>query len=261
MLSIMRQHSLHKTRVSVFAVPSLKSSASSGADAADAAGGRVNQKRRTRQALIDAALALREHGRDPSFAEVAEHALVSRATAYRYFPSVEALVSESAAERAMQPLERVWRAGEDPGAAIGRAARELNRVLVADEVGLHVMERSFMAVWLDGAGGEHAPRPGRRLRYIRPIVDALKEELPPAARRRLVQALTMVMGTEAVLALRDVAGASVDEALEASAWAAQALLRQARAEASQAKARRGAARAAPRRERPAAVPPRRRGIT
>jgi|RhiMethySRZTD1v2_1073278.scaffolds.fasta_scaffold4320817_1 hypothetical protein len=71
----------------------------------------------------------------------------------------------------------------------------------------------------------------------------------------------MVMGTEAVLALRDVAGASVDEALEASAWAAQALLRQARAEASQAKARRGAARAAPRRERPAAVPPRRRGIT
>jgi len=176
-------------------------------------------------------------------------------------PSVEALVSESAAERAMQPLERVWRAGEDPGAAIGRAARELNRVLVADEVGLHVMERSFMAVWLDGAGGEHAPRPGRRLRYIRPIVDALKEELPPAARRRLVQALTMVMGTEAVLALRDVAGASVDEALEASAWAAQALLRQARAEASQAKARRGAARAAPRRERPAAVPPRRRGIT
>jgi len=116
-------------------------------------------------------------------------------------------------------------------------------------------------VWLDGAGGAQAPRPGRRLRYIRPIVDGLKEELPPAARRRLVQALAMVMGTEAVLALRDVAGASVDEALAASAWAAQALLRQARAEAARAKARRGAAGAAARREPPAAAPARRRGIT
>jgi AcrR family transcriptional regulator len=228
---------------------------------ADAPGGRANQKRRTRQALIDAALALRESGRDPSFAEVAEHALVSRATAYRYFPSVEALLSESAAERAMQPLERVWRAGEDPEAAIGRAARELNRILADDEVGLHVMERSFMAVWLDGPGGARAPRPGRRLRYIRPIVDALKEELPPAARRRLVQALAMVMGTEAVLALRDVAGAGVDEALETSAWAARALLRQARAEAAQVKLRRGAVRAAPRRKRTVTAPARRREVT
>ena len=242
-------------------MPRPESSARASRDAAGAPGARANQKRRTRQALIDAALALRERGRDPSFAEVAEHARVSRATAYRYFPSVEALVSESAAERAMQPPERIRRAGEDPEAAIGRAARELNRVLVGDEVGLHVMERSFMAVWLDGAGGAQAPRPGRRLRYIRPIVDGLKEELPPAARRRLVQALAMVMGTEAVLALRDVAGASVDEALAASAWAAQALLRQARAEAARAKARRGAAGAAARREPPAAAPARRRGIT
>ena len=241
-------------------MPAPKSSAHAGSHAAEAAGGRANQKRRTRQALIDAALALRERGHDPTFAEVAEHALVSRATAYRYFPSVEALLSESAAERALQPLESVWRPGEDPGSAIGRAARELNRVLLGDEVGLHVMERSFMAVWLDGAGGAHAPRPGRRLRYIRPIVDALKEELTPALRRRLVRALTMVMGTEAVLALRDVAGASAHEALDASAWAAQALLQQARAEAAQVKARRGAAGTATGGGRPATLPARRRRI-
>jgi hypothetical protein len=76
------------------------------------------------------------------------------------------------------------------------------------------------------------------MQYIRPIVDALKDELPPAARKRLVQALSMVMGTEAVLALRDIAGADADEALAASAWAAQALVKQARAEAAEARARR-----------------------
>jgi AcrR family transcriptional regulator len=59
------------------------------------AAGHVNPKRRTRQALIDAALALREEGRNPTLDEVAEQAMVSRATAYRYFPSIAALVRET----------------------------------------------------------------------------------------------------------------------------------------------------------------------
>jgi AcrR family transcriptional regulator len=206
--------------------------------------GRANQKRRTRQALIDAALALREEGRDPSFAEVAERALVSRATAYRYFSSVEALVSETATERAMRPLEHVYQPGDDPLEAIGRAAREVNKILLEDDVGLHVMERSFMAVWLENEPDARPPRPGRRMNYIEPIVDALKGELPPAARKRLVHALSMVMGTEAVLSMRDIAGASADEALAAGVWAAQTLLRQARAEADEARAKRAATRGA-----------------
>lgn len=209
--------------------------------------GRTNQKRRTRQALIDAALALREEGRDPTFGEIAERALVSRATAYRYFSSVEALVSETVAERALQALQHVHRSGDDPAQSIARSAAEFSRMLLADEVGLHVMERSFMSVWLDNGGHAGAPRPGRRMRHIQPVVDALKDELPPAARRRLAQALAMVMGTEAVLALRDIAGASVEEAVAASAWAAQALVQQARADAQEARARRGAVGASGRR--------------
>jgi hypothetical protein len=49
-----------------------------------------------------------------------------------------------------------------------------------------------------------------------------------------------VAGPEAVLSLRDVAGASVEEALDASAWAAMALVRAARAEAAQAGTREAA---------------------
>lgn len=200
--------------------------------------GRANQKRRTRQALIDAALALRDEGRHPTFAEVAERALVSRATAYRYFSSVEALISETAADRGMQPLERFWCPGDDPVEGMGRAAAELNQLLIGDEVGLHVMERSFMTVWLESE--PHEPqRPGRRLNYIDPIVDSLKDELPPAARKRLRQALVAVIGTEALIALRDVGRASADEALDAAAWAARALVRQALAEAAAARRKRG----------------------
>ena len=199
--------------------------------------GRANQKRRTRQALIDAALALRDDGHNPTFSEVAERALVSRATAYRYFPSIEALISETAADRGMKPLESFWRPGDDPVEGIGRAAIEVNKLLIDDEVGLHVMERSFMSVWLDSE--THEPlRPGRRMSYIEPIVDSLKDVLSPRARKRLKQALSIVIGTEALIAVRDISGASVEESLDTAAWAARALVRQALAENEEARRKR-----------------------
>ena len=201
--------------------------------------GRVNQRLRTRQALIDAAVAMRDEGHNPTVAQVAERAKVSRATAYRYFPSMEALISETAADREMQPLERLWRPGDDPVKGIGLAANALNTLLLDDEIGLHVMERSFMTVWLDSES--HEPlRPGRRMSYIEPIVDSLKDELTPRARKRLKQALSIVMGTEALIAVRDISRASIEESLDAAAWAARALVRQALAEAEQARRKRGA---------------------
>ena len=207
------------------------SSAQSSPSVADSdSQGRVNQKLRTRQALIEAAVALRDEGHQPTVAQAAERAKVSRATAYRYFPTVEALISETAADRDMPPLERVWRPGDDPVKGIGLAANALNKLLLGDEVGLHVMERSFMTVWLENES--HEPlRPGRRLSYIEPIVDSMKDVLAPRARKRLKQALSIVMGTEALIAVRDISGASLEESLDASAWAARALVRQALAEA------------------------------
>jgi AcrR family transcriptional regulator len=204
----------------------------SSTDARGAGEGRANQRRRTRRALIEAALALCEGGRKPSFQEVAERAMVSRATAYRYYSSVEDLISDAMFERAVPPLDSVFQPGRDePAEAAGRAARTMNQLLLADEVGLHAVERSFMSAWLDNPPQSRPPRPARRMQYIAPIVESLKGELTPSARKRLTHALTLLMGTEAALALRDVAGASVDEALAASAWAAQALVRQALAEA------------------------------
>jgi AcrR family transcriptional regulator len=192
--------------------------------------GRTHQKQRTRQALIDAAIAMRDEGHNPTVAQVAERAMVSRATAYRYFPSMEALISETAADREMKPLAHFWQPGDDPVKAVGLAANALNKLLIEDEIGLHVMERSFMTVWLES--DTHEPlRPGRRMSYIEPIVDSLKEVLSPRARKRLKQALSIVMGTEAMIAVRDISGASIEESLDSAAWAARALVRQALVEA------------------------------
>ncbi len=229
----MRHEYIHETRVSLLKMTNNPSSTPP-RDVADGEG-RANQKRRTRRALLDAALALCEGGRQPSFAEVAAHAMVSRATAYRYYSSVEELISDAMFERAIKPLEGIYQPGtDDPLEAIGRAARTLNDKLLADEMGLHVVERSFMSAWLENEPQARPPRPGRRMHYIAPIVDALKDQLPVATRKKLTAALALTMGAEAVLSLRDVAGASTEQTLAVSAWAAQALVRQALAEAHEA---------------------------
>src|ERR1700748_3926722 len=61
-----------------------------------ATGERIEQKHRTRQDLLKAAARLMKEGRLPKLADVAEEAMVSRATAYRYFSSDEALITEAA---------------------------------------------------------------------------------------------------------------------------------------------------------------------
>ena len=69
--------------------------------------GRANQKQRTYQALLDAALGLSEAGQQPTLRDIANKAMVSRATAYRYFPSVDALIHEAYFGRAAVPLDTV----------------------------------------------------------------------------------------------------------------------------------------------------------
>ena len=56
--------------------------------------GRVNQKRRTRAAIVAAAQELLDAGRDPDGGRGGRGALVSRTTAYRYFPTQESLLVE-----------------------------------------------------------------------------------------------------------------------------------------------------------------------
>ena len=56
-----------------------------------------------KRALLATAMAMMQGGRVPSVSDVAEAALVSRATAYRYFPSQAALIEATVGE-ALGPI-------------------------------------------------------------------------------------------------------------------------------------------------------------
>src|SRR6478735_8205780 len=66
--------------------------------------GRVAQKRRTHEALVAAARDLVARGETPTVEAVAEAASISRATAYRYFPSQRSLLAAAHPETATTSL-------------------------------------------------------------------------------------------------------------------------------------------------------------
>jgi AcrR family transcriptional regulator len=74
-------------------------------------GGRERQRRRTRKAIVDAAAELLGCGDNPSVAEIAEAADVSRRTVYLYFPTLEHLLADAALEAARALVEPRLEAG------------------------------------------------------------------------------------------------------------------------------------------------------
>src|SRR5215467_8902166 len=110
-------------------------------------GGRENQKLRTRRALIAAARDLIGQGRLPSVVEVAEEALVSSATAYRYFPDQLSLLRAAVAD-ALPPVAEiatpVHDEATDPEERVVRATETFLRLVLKQEA----LVRAVMALSL-----------------------------------------------------------------------------------------------------------------
>src|SRR5687768_5718062 len=102
---------------------------------------RANQRYRTRKDLIDAAGRLMKNGHKPSLEEVAEAARVSRATAYRYFPNVEALLAEAPLDIAAPDWQALFDDDDltDPEERIDRAEAAMHRLVFDNEGAIRLM--------------------------------------------------------------------------------------------------------------------------
>jgi AcrR family transcriptional regulator len=190
-----------------------------------------NQRNRTRAAITEAATALTREGRPPTVAEAAERALVSRATAYRYFPTQESLLVEIAkVEPLMKPVEDLVASfpTDDAAQRLAALVGTMMPTLLSDEALIRTGERIYMDTWLaNQRDGNHTPvRAGRRMRYIDEALRPLGERLGESGRNRLRCALALTLGTEALIAMKDSAGLDDHEEIVATLeWAAGALLR------------------------------------
>lgn len=192
----------------------------------EVAQGRVNQKTRTRMALLDAAKHSIEHGEDPTLEQVAEAALVSRATAYRYFSSVDEILAEASIDGPELGTPDEVLSALDPGADLAdrveHVVRHISRRLVANPRATHLMMRSVYDLWLT----EPDTRVGRRLDFLEAALAGHDHALDPERRSRLLHGLALVCGAEAVLSALDVCRLDPDDAIATIVWSARALVDQ-----------------------------------
>jgi AcrR family transcriptional regulator len=193
------------------------------APAAGTGSGRVNQKARTRAAIVQAARDLARSGAEITMPAVARAALVSEATAYRYFPDLVSLLLEADTGIWPDPAEalRPVAHSHDPVERIGYATEVLMRgVLAYQNVVRAAIAGSITRPDLA------AQRPGHRFALIdealAPCAAALAQA-DPQALQQLKQGLAVVMSAEALFILTDLCGLPLDEAVASAVRTARAL--------------------------------------
>jgi len=182
---------------------------------------------RTRRLMLETAIRLMQSGITPSVTEVAEAAEVSRATAYRYFPSQSALV-HAVVDEALGPILQ-WKSRETD-----------TRVRIKDLLAtalprIDEFEATFKAAlklsieqWSQRQAGTLGSEPqftrGHRIDLLRDATAPLENKLAEPARKRLAQALSLVFGVETLVVLKDIWGLSGAQAQAVAEWAAVALV-------------------------------------
>ena len=192
---------------------------------------RPNQTRRTRKDLLQAASRLMKQGRKPGIEEIAEEALVSRATAYRYFPSMEALLLEASLDVAVPEAEDLFRDGspDDPVARLERVDAALHDMILANEAPLRMMLAHSLERGISGEAGDDLPgRQNRRTLLIEAALAPARHQFKPASLKTLSRALALIIGTEAMVVFKDVLQLEDAQARKVKRWAIRALVESAR---------------------------------
>jgi AcrR family transcriptional regulator len=184
---------------------------------------RTNQKRRTREAIVRAAADLVRDGGEITMPAVARAALVSEATAYRYFPDLVSLLTEVTAEHRPGPAAALAAAGDpepdDPVVRIAAVTEHLLRHGLRYQSAIRAMIAA--TITRPGQGG----RPGLRFGFIDHALAPAAGRLDPAALAQLKRDLAVVVSTDALFTLLDLAGLDPDDAVASLVRTATTLTR------------------------------------
>jgi AcrR family transcriptional regulator len=187
--------------------------------------GRANQKLRTRNAILQAAVELMRAGREVTMLEVAKVALVSEATAYRYFPDLVSLLQEAMAGQmptAAEALEAVADS-TDPVERVAAVTEHLMRTVLAYQGAT----RAMIAATITRPATAGA-RPGLRFGLIDHALAPLDDTLgvtDPAALTQLKRDLGVVVSAEALFCLTDLYQLDPEDAIASAVHTATTLTR------------------------------------
>ncbi len=188
---------------------------------------------RTWKLLLSEAMTLMQRGRIPSVAEVASGAGVSRATAYRYFPSRSKLIAAVVGE-SLGPVRTFHAEGEDGQARLRALFEQTFPRFKEFEPQLRaalLLALEHQSLERVGLLEEEPFRRGHRREILRRTAAPLRGELGERGFDRLVKALSVVYGIETYVVLKDIWGASDRETESLARWMLDALVQHALREA------------------------------
>jgi AcrR family transcriptional regulator len=186
------------------------------------ADGRVEQKGRTRAALVMAARAMVAGGLAPTVAEAAEAATVSRTTAYRYFPNQRSLLAAAHPETGADSMLSDD-PPEDPAARLDEVMCSFTSLILDTEA----QQRTMLRLSLEGDPADRGGQPlrqGRAIGWITEALEPLRGRMSDDDLHRLALAIRSATGIEALVWLTDIGGLSREGAVELMRWSAQSML-------------------------------------
>ncbi|MEJ4045500.1 TetR/AcrR family transcriptional regulator [Erwinia sp. SLM-02] len=197
--------------------------------------GLTSTRARTRRLLIETAIRLFDSGAFPSITEVAHEAQLSRATAYRYFPTQSALVSAIVSET-LSPIKHWQPSKEEATDRINELLSFAFPQMLRHEGTLRAALHLSLTQWAQSQATDAIPVKerlvrGNRKAMLAQVLKPLNDELPPALMDRVIRSLSLVYGSEIFLVMKDIWGCHNDELEDIGKWIAGAIVRQAREDA------------------------------
>lgn len=181
---------------------------------------------------MECAAKLLKEGKTFTVADVADKAKVGRTTAYRYFPSAEQL-SVHASLHAITEVEKKNIGLELEGAM--SLYERLRRVIEASHKSIKDHEHVYRTMLRESLSGEEPDLPrrsGARKAVLEAAIGSLRRELGDKRYERLTAALSLFLGVEAAVVMRDVVKVPDDYAREIKVWGANVILQAMLLEAS-----------------------------
>lgn len=181
----------------------------------------------THKLLLDTAMELiQRQGHIPAVTEIAAASGISRATAYRYFPSRSALVT-AVIEASLGPVRELAPDKLDGRERVTALFKRTFPRFKEFEPQLRAAAQLALEQWaLERAGllREEPYRRGSRVRILEHALAPFGPTMPKPVRDRLHQALSIIYGIEPYVILKDIWGASNRQVEGTALWIAQALV-------------------------------------
>jgi AcrR family transcriptional regulator len=197
----------------------------------------------TFQLLLDTGMQLiQQAGHVPSIAEIAVRSNVSRATAYRYFPSRSALIT-AVIDRSLKPVRSFSSDSPDGRERVHELFVETFPLFKEYEPQMRAAAQLTLEQWALKRAGlleEETYRRGHRVRILADALEPLAPTLPPRLHARLHRALSIIYGIEPYVILKDIWGLSDREIERIALWMADALVEATLRDAERQPARRAA---------------------